>query len=176
MTRTSLASLIALTVGIGGALASSIGLEEDGAYATQAFVLDRADLHTHAATIFERADENENDVLDVNEYAALATVTAELSLLNGFVTLETGSEPQKIILDEEAASAMTRSERARLEAVSRNEFYQAAGEDAGLNLQEFAAIKSTNFNAADRNDDGELTSAELAAFAASESKAQFFGV
>ena len=123
----------------------------------------------HAAIIFERADLDRSGALDADEFASLAIVTAELTRLNGFIAIETGGDDADIVpLPIEAPSALSAGERARVEAVARADFYAMAGEDARLTIDEYLGEKSAAFEAADRNRDGALVRAELAAFAAGE--------
>jgi len=175
MTRTSIVSFIAITAGIGGALASGIGFE-DRAYGDKVTTLTSQEIESHAASAFLRADVNSDGVMNADEYTALATVTAELSLLNGFVAFETGAEEETVALPFGAPGALTRGERARIEAIARNEFYTVAGSDGVATASEFRAFKSSRFFEADRNRNGKLAKAELRAFAASEAKVGVSGV
>ena len=172
MTRTSLISFIALTVGIGGALAAGVGLESNLAPAT---TLDKQEAAIHAASVFDRADLNKDNTLDTDEYAALAVVTAELTYLNGAVAFEGVEGEKSVTLPIASPSAMSRGERTRLDAVARAEFYASAGDDASLSADEFVAMSVARFDQADRNRNGTLTRAELTAFAASEAGIAFSG-
>ena len=175
MTRTSIVSFIAITAGIGGALAAGVGLE-DRAYGDEIATLTAQEVETHAAAEFFRADVNGDGVMNADEYTALATVTAELSLLNGFVAFETGKSEETVALPFERPGALTRGERARIEATARNEFYTAAGSDGVLSAPEYKAFKVSRFSDADRNRNGKLAKAELRAFAAAEAKVGVSGV
>jgi len=169
MTRTSIISFMALTIGIGGALAAGIGLDERG-YGDQLPTLEKVEMQLHASTLFSRADVNGDSKLDSDEYAALSIVTAELSLLNGFVAFEFDHSAKIVTLPIAAPGALTVVERSRVDAISRNEFYAAAGQDGAMSADEFIALKATSFSKADRNRNGTLAKSELIAFAVSEAK------
>ena len=170
MTRFSLISFLALTAGVGGALAAGAGLVDREAYGAQAAVLEKAAIEANATATFERADMNGDGALDIDEYASLSIVTAELSLLNGFFAIDTEAGAQTIDLPVAAPQAMSRLDRAQLDAIARREFYRIAGADSELSSDEFTAVKAQAFDAADRNANGELARAELAAYALGEAK------
>ncbi len=166
MTRTSLISFFALTVGIGGALAAGVGLDRDDL--APAATLDKQEAAIHAASVFARADLDNDNKLSADEYAALSIVTAELGRLNGYVTIEGVGDDRTIALPIAAPSAVSRAERARIEAVARSDYYANAGSDGVLSADEFVAMSDQRFEQADRNRNGALTRSELVAFAASE--------
>ncbi len=170
MTRTGVISLIALTLGVGGALAAGLGLEDAGGEAARASILKRAEAEAHAERLFERADLDGDSRLSADEYAALSIVNVELSLLNGYMTIEAGEEVKAIALPGGLPGAMTRAERARVEGVSRHEFYLAAGEDGAMSAEEFQALKGDRFKRSDRNRNGRLAKGELRRFIAFEVK------
>lgn len=122
----------------------------------------------HAASVFSRADLDRSVSLSADEYVSLAIVTAELSRLNGFMSIEAEGREQLVMLPVKAPGAISRGERARVEAVARGEFYAAAGSDSQLSLEEYVAEQAARFSAADRNRNGILKNNELGAFAARE--------
>lgn len=164
MTRTTFISFLALTAGIGGALAAGVGLNDD-AYGPNATILDKAASVEHATLAFQRADLDKDNKLNADEYASLAIVTAELSRLNGFVAIETSSGVQIAELPERAAKALTPFQRAEVNALSRRAFYEAAGDDNRLDKSEFLTLHDTQFARADRNGDDRLIKTELTSYA-----------
>ena len=176
MARTSIISFIAITAGIGSALAAGAGLENHAPYGDTITSLTTDEVASHATASFLRADANSDGFVNVDEYAALTIVTAELSLLNGFIALQTGSAEEKVELPFGNPGALTRGERARIEAVARSEFYQIAGDDSTISHSEFHDHKASKFAEADRNRNGKLAKAELQAFAAAEANVTYSGV
>jgi len=174
MTRTSLVSFIALTVGIGSALAAGVGLDSD--LQGNATTLEKAEASIHAASVFSRADINRDNMLDADEYAALSIVTAELSYLNGYIAFEGVQSEKTVALPVAAPGVLTRAERTRIEAIARNEFYSHAGEDAALSADEYVQLSNERFEDADRNNNGTLAQSELLNFAASQTRIAYSGV
>ena len=66
--------------------------------------------------------------------------------------------------------ALQSGERARIEAVSRYEFYVLAGADEALSGSEFAEASLMQFHLADKNRSGALTNAELQTFASYQAR------
>ena len=163
-------AIAAVSIAVSASLASGAGLTQRAAYGADANILSAADAGAYAASVFSRADLDKSGALDVDEYASLALVTAELARLNGFVPIETGAEARIVQLPLKAPEAMPRMERARVDAVSRRNFYLAAGEDNLLSLGEFESEKTARFEQADRNRNGALTETELVSFAAKEAE------
>jgi len=147
-------------------LATGAGLDDRAAYGAAVQALSSQDAAAHAQSVFARADLDQSGALDVNEYAALAIVTAELARLNGFFALEVGDGREIVPLPVNAPAALAGSERARVTAVAHAEFYALAGEDAVMDFSEYAGEQDARFAAADRNRNGALTKAELVSFAA----------
>jgi len=173
MTRDLIAAFAApavaiVAIGVGAALASGLRSEVP-AYQGMVTELTAGAAQTHARTVFMRADLDRSGTLDADEYASLALVTAELARLNGFLAIETGADAAaQVSLPIAAPSAISSAERVRIDAVARSEFYAAAGADAALTLEEYLTVKADQFDTADRNGNGQLGRAELAAFAARE--------
>lgn len=170
MTRTTIISFLALTIGIGSALAAGFGIDGHFTQGQSLKALDKQDLLNHAVETFNRADLNADNALDVDEYAALSIVTAELSILNGSIAVGFDDELKWIPIPKNAQTSLTIAERARLEAVARAEFYKTAGENSLMNADEFIGLKVASFSDADANNNGSLTQAELLSFAATEVK------
>ncbi len=147
-------------------LATGAGLDDRAAYGAAVQTLSSEDAAAHALSVFARADLDGSGALDVNEYAALAIVTAELARLNGFIALEVGDGQEIVPLPINAPSALAGSERARVTAVAHAEFYALAGDDALMDFSEYAGEQDARFAAADRNRNGALAKAELVSFAA----------
>jgi len=127
--------------------------------------LNQAALEDHAAALFQRADRNQDSVLDADEYATLAIVSAELSRLNGFVVIEGEQGPATLKLASARPASLGAAEHARIGAVSRAMFYAGAGDDAKMSEAEFIASQRAIFDAADFNGNGVLHRGELAVFA-----------
>ncbi len=167
MTRTTVISFLALTFGIGGALAAGVGLQDDAdAYTVSAASVGKNGAEHNAAYLFQRADINDDGALDADEYASLAIVTAELSRLNGFVAVETEGGLVTAALPADYDAGLSRTARAEISALSRQEFYRAVGDDDLLDAAEFLDLENARFERADRNGDQKLTRNELVAFAA----------
>ncbi len=122
-------------------------------------------LADHAATVFHRADRNQDGALDADEYAALAIVSAELARLNGFIVIESEAGPARVTLAGFAPASLSAAEHARVDAVARNVFYLHAGDDGRLNEDEFTNAQQGVFDAADFNRNGVLRRGELEVFA-----------
>ncbi len=120
---------------------------------------------TYAARVFARSDRNGDAVLDVNEFAALTIVTAELANLNGFVSVEKEAGVETISLPVNAPAALSQSEHARIDAVARHTFYAFAGQDGKMQQGEFVGLQDAIFMSSDLNANGALTRSELSIFA-----------
>lgn len=159
------APVVALVAaGIGAAVASP----ESPAYGAATERLDALHALANAEATFRRADLDGSGALDAHEYSSLATVTAELARLNGFVAVEAGQSPQIVLLPISAPQALAGAERTRVDAVSRTNFYAIAGDDARITLDEYLSDQKARFADADVNGNGSLTNAELVSFVARE--------
>ncbi len=148
------------------AAASYAGLKPGGAYDDGALTaLSRSDAAVHAQAVFTRADRNGDDVLDVNEFAAMTVVTAELANLNGFISVEDEEGVKTIALPIAAPLALGDVEQTRIDAVARHTFYAFAGEDGKMQQGEYLGLQNAIFASSDLNANGALTSAELSLFA-----------
>ncbi|MGF1545543.1 MAG: hypothetical protein ACFB00_13795 [Parvularculaceae bacterium] len=116
---------------------------------------------------FARADLNDDEALDVDEFRALARVSAELARLNGFIALEVDGEAYvaPIAVEAGAPAALTRAERLRIDAVARRDFHLAAGDDQRLDRFEHRDAAARRFRDADANRDGVLRGREIDALA-----------
>ncbi len=165
MTRALLKSAAAIAA-VAGLAYASVGTMETGPYDGAALTtLSQAEIANHAQLVFARADLDRNQALDVDEYTALAVVTAELSRLNGFVVVEKGETVGTIELADAGPAALPRSEHIRIAAVAQNAFYAFAGADGRMSAEEFAAAQGAVFDAADLNRNGKLGRRELSIFA-----------
>ncbi|MEL7487767.1 MAG: hypothetical protein AAGJ87_11200, partial [Pseudomonadota bacterium] len=130
--------------------------------------LDYETVEENAEATFEQADLDDSGALDADEFAALSIVTAELSMLNGFLSYKTDDGLQTVALPVAAPHVVSRHDKTRLDAVARRAFYRAAGEDAALSAEEFVGLKTAAFHDADNNGNGRLSRSELDAFALGE--------
>lgn len=126
--------------------------------------LTAAAVANHAEIVFARSDVDRDGALSADEFTALSIVTAELARLNGFLTVETGFEPQLISLPATERS-LTQIEQITVAATAKARFYQAAGEDAALSQEEFTQIQQADFKNADLNGNQRLARHELLIFA-----------
>lgn len=134
--------------------------------------LDETALTDHASAVFQRADLDQSGALNADEYAALAIISAELARLNGFVVIETSAGPSTVPLRSTAPASMSGAEHARIDAVARSNFYNAAGEDGRMDEEEYLSAQRAVFDAADFNANGSLRKAELELFAERQAMTQ----
>lgn len=166
MKRTTLAALAVLATGLGAAFAAGFGFDDRGATDNTLRSLIRDEAIAHARALFDRADLDRNSSLDVDEYASLAVIEAELARLNGYVAFETPTGPRRVAIDVDAPSSLGRGERTLIDAVARSAFYVASGGEEALTKTQFLAERDAAFAQSDRNNDGALAKSELSAFAA----------
>lgn len=165
MTTMILNSITAVGAAIGIAFSSITGVDMD-AYEDKAVTrLSESEAASHALHVFMRADQNLDQRLDVDEFAALSIVTAELAHLNGFIAIDNGGAVRTIALPVVAPAALSATEHARIDAVSRHTFYAFAGEDSRLDGNEYVRLQSVVFGEADLNGNGALAKKELDIFA-----------
>ena len=156
----------AAVAALGVALASFSGADNSSAYQDGAIKrLSQGDAAINARFVFERADRNGDASLDVDEFAALTVVTAELAHLNGFIAVETKDSLETIPLPGSAPLALGDVEQTRIDAVARHTFYAFAGYDGKMQQGEYMGLQNAIFTSSDLNANGALTSAELALFA-----------
>lgn len=150
----------------GVAIASFVGTSAPAAYDDGELKrLSAAEASTHAERMFARSDRNGDGVLDVNEFAALTIVTAELAHLNGFVAVEKEATVETIGLPVNAPAALPAAEHARIDAVARHAFYAFAGNDGKMQQGEFIGLQDAIFASSDLNANGALTRTELSIYA-----------
>ncbi|GJL91652.1 hypothetical protein [Hyphococcus sp.] len=148
------------------AAASYAGVHSSAAYSDGALTkLSQAEVATHAQLAFQRADRNDDGVLDVNEFAAMSVVTAELANLNGFISVEKAGAVQTIALPVSAPLALGDAEQTRIDAVARHTFYAFAGTDGKMQQGEYTGLQNAIFASSDLNANGALTRAELSIYA-----------
>ncbi|MHA7871912.1 MAG: hypothetical protein ACX939_06140 [Hyphococcus sp.] len=167
MTPVVLKAIAAIAAVAGLAATSADDLEQSAGYPDSAVKsLTRADIGDHAALVFARADRNRDGALNVDEYAALSVVTAELAHLNGFIAIERKEDAPAIArLPSADQAALSSIQQTRIAAVARSRFYVFAGEDGAMNSDEFSRAQMSVFDEADFNRNGVLVRNELAAFA-----------
>ena len=170
MTPFAVSSLTAMIAAAGFAFASADGLAPEGApkgaYEDGALTqLSLEEAESNAAGVFARSDRDGDGALDVDEFAALSIVTAELARLNGFIAVEQEDALKTIALPIEAPASLSGSEHARIDAVARHGFYAFAGEDGRLQRDEYIRMQNAVFAASDLNANGALSARELAVYA-----------
>ncbi len=178
MIKTAMMLLAATVVGVTASLSplpdGQDGIEQS-AYGVSLIALSSDDYTKHGVNIFERADFDNDNTLDVNEFSTLMVVQAELARLNGFVPIETAEKAGTIstssgsagahVHGQDSFSGLSRAERIRIDAVSRLQFYEGAGSDELLTKTEFINLEQKGFKDADVNGSGSLTGRELIKFA-----------
>lgn len=148
------------------AAASLVGVKTPPAYEDGAVTkLTQAEAASFAEGVFRRADIDRDGALDVDEFAALSIVTAELAHLNGFVAVEKEGALETIALPVSAPAALGDAEQTRIDAVARHTFYAFAGSDGKMQQGEYSGLQEAIFASSDLNANGALTSAELPLFA-----------
>lgn len=148
------------------AAASFVGIQSPAAYSDGALTkLSQEEASAHALMAFKRADRNGDAVLNVDEFAALTVVTAELANLNGFVSVEKSGAVQTIALPISAPLALGDAEQTRIDAVARHTFYAFAGTDGKMQQGEYISLQDAIFASSDLNANGALTRAELSIYA-----------
>lgn len=165
MTTIILNSLAAAGAAIGIAF-SSISAPDADAYEGKAVTrLSETDVASHALHSFMRADRDMDQALDVDEFAALSIVTAELAHLNGFIAIDNGGAVRTIALPVAAPVALSATDHTRIDAVARHTFYAFAGDDSRLDGREYVRLQNAVFEQADLNGNGALVKKELDIFA-----------
>ncbi len=160
-TITGAAAAAGLTLASIAGVTSSTDAYGDGALTR----LSTDDAQLNAERVFARSDRNGDAALDVDEFAALTIVTAELANLNGFIAVERAAAVETIALPVKAQAALSASEHARIDAVARHTFYAFAGDDGKMQQGEFIGLQNAIFASSDLNANGALTRAELSIFA-----------
>ncbi len=166
MKRKTLAAIAALTTGVGAALASGFGTGDPLAEYDTINRINLVDITQHARTTFARADLDKNNALDVDEFASLTVVKAELARLNGYVAIELDDGPRLITVAVEAFSSLGRGERLLIDTVARSKFYSITGGADLMKEDQYVGERMASFVDADRNRDGDLIKAELERFVA----------
>ena len=162
---TMMKSMAALAAIAGFAFTSVEGADMRTAYEDQSLSrLTRSQIQTHAMHVFMRADRNNDQSLNADEYTALSVVTAELAQLNGFIVIEAGGELATAALPSQTHAALSQSEQIRIEAVARRGFYLFAGDDGLMKVAEFSNAQTSMFDNADFNNNGVLAKRELMTF------------
>ncbi|MEZ5893608.1 MAG: hypothetical protein R3C58_10785 [Parvularculaceae bacterium] len=157
--------LAAAVATLGVAAASFVGMSGDAYDGGALTRLTDAEAASHAQAVFLRSDRNGDGALDVNEYAALSVVTAELANLNGFLAIEQADKIAAIALPVAAPSALGDSEQTRIDAVARSTFYAFSGADGKMQQGEYLVLQRTIFTSSDLNANGYLTNGELSIYA-----------
>lgn len=159
---------LAAAIAAGAGLVTSAGVEAVPAYGAAATKLDVDAAARHAASVYQRADLDNDGALDSDEFEVLAIVTAELARLNGFVAVDVSGGARTVAVATGGKPSLSATEKARLSARADREFDFIAGDDLKLAPDEFVAATLEAFMANDVDRNGALTGAELAAFAAAK--------
>lgn len=166
MTPMILNSLAAAGAAIGIAFSSLTGADSADAYGQQPLSgLSETEAASHALHVFMRADRNLDQKLDVDEFAAVSIVTAELAHLNGFIAIDNGGAVRTIALPVVAPAALSAADHTRIDAVARHTFYAFSGDDSRLDADEYVTLQAAVFDQADINGNGKLAKKELGIFA-----------
>lgn len=166
--KIALAGVAAATAG--ASLVASADVDRAPAYGAAASALEAGASARHAAAVFERADLNNDGDLDADEYEVLVVVTAELSRLNGFVTVDADGGVRTVGAPRGNPS-LSVADRARLKERAAGEFAAIAGDDQRLGADEFVTAELERFLASDADRNGVLTGAELSAYALGKARA-----
>ena len=167
MTPMILNTLAAAGAAVGIAFSSLTGADSIDAYGEQPLSgLSETEAASHALHVFMRADRNLDQKLDVDEFAALSIVTAELAHLNGFIAIGQWRRGANDF------SACCRSGGAFsgpiirvLMRLPRHTFYAFSGDDSHLDAGEYVTLQGAVFDQADLNGNGKLAKKELGVFA-----------
>lgn len=166
MTPLTLSSLTAAIAAAGFAMAAVNDDPADYPYGDAPLTsLSYDEAGVHAERVFERSDRDGDRTLNVDEFAALSIVTAELAHLNGFIAIEHEDGVKTIPLSAAGQGALSASEHVRVNAVARHVFYNFAGPDRALDAEEYARLQSAHFKASDLNANGDLNRKELSVYA-----------
>ncbi|WDI31327.1 hypothetical protein PUV54_15365 [Hyphococcus flavus] len=149
----------------GVALTSFVGVNTSPYDNGEMKTLSNFEASTYAEKVFARSDRNGDAVLDVDEFAALTIITAELANLNGFVAVEKDASVETISLPVNSTGALSASEHTRIDAVARHTFYAFAGNDGKMQQGEYIGLQNAIFASSDLNANGALTRTELSIFA-----------
>lgn len=160
----------AAALAAGASLISSAAVAPSPAYPSEAVRLEAAGAASSALHIFDRADLDNNEFLDRDEYEILAVVTAELARLNGFIALDAGVGIETVAIAPASDGSLAKAEKARVEDRARREFQLYAGDDERLAPDEFVDAQLEIFLATDADRNGVLVGAELKAYAHAQSK------
>ena len=138
MTPLTLSSLTAAIAAAGFAMAA-VNDDADYPYGDAPLTsLSYDEAGAHAERVFERSDRDGDGTLNVDEFAALSIVTAELAHLNGFIVIEHEDGVKTVPLSAAGEGALSASEHVRINAVARHVFYNFAGPDRALDAEEYA--------------------------------------
>ncbi|RFB05162.1 hypothetical protein [Parvularcula marina] len=124
---------------------------------------------------FYRIDINDDDKIDIEEFAAQTLVHAELARFNGYVTLET-DEITYIPLSNRPQYELSLSERTRITTLARREFYEYAGDDGEMSFYEWTSYKLADVRQHDRDRDSRIEGDELTDYARQVARLRHSGV
>ncbi|MEK7266426.1 MAG: hypothetical protein AAB227_10045 [Pseudomonadota bacterium] len=160
----------AASIAAGASLVSGASVAPQPAYGLAAAKLEAAAAANNAAHIFDRADLDNNGILDRDEYEILAVVTAELAQLNGFIAIDAGRGLETVAIARAVDGSLDEASKARIEDRAGREFRLFAGDDERLASDEFVTAQLELFLATDADRNGVLAGAELKSYANSQSK------
>lgn len=161
---------LAAAAAAGASLVSSASVTPEPAYGVSAAKLEAAAAATNAARIFDRADLDNNGLLDRDEYEILSVVTAELAQLNGFIAIDAGRGVETVAIARAGKRSLDIDDKARVEERAKREFRAISGDDERLSSDEFVTAELERFLATDADRNGVLAGEELASFAYAQSR------
>lgn len=156
------------------AAVAAVGVFTVGATATLAEVMNADDVTktsisrdafaTASSTRFEQVDVNDDQRIDLDEYAAFSIVSAELARLNRGVVIE-APEPVAAALPAQTPKTVSPAEFSAIDAIARRRFYSASPDGSPLSEQTWTTLLMTDFSRADRNANDVLSADELTVYA-----------
>jgi hypothetical protein len=161
---------LAAALAAGAGIVTSASVTTVPAYGAVAFAFEADAVARNANRVFDRADLNKDGALDIDEYQILAAVTAELANLNGFASFDAGEGVRIVEISKVSKSDLAANDKAAIRAKAVREFSYLSGDDERLAPDEFVTAEIERFIANDRDRNGVLTGAELAAFAMTQTK------
>ena len=163
--KVALSGIFALIAG--ASLVNTAAAPPPPAYGPAALRFEADAAANDAARLFDRADLNNDDAVDTEEYAVLTLVTVELARLNGFISVSTADGVRTVGLPAVRQPTLSGEAKGILEDRALREFAVMAGDDERLLRDEFVTARLEQFLASDHDRNGVLTGGELNTLAAS---------
>ncbi|MEM7741503.1 MAG: hypothetical protein AAF225_11970 [Pseudomonadota bacterium] len=153
------ARLLAGLIGFTGAAFGA-----DDPFGAEATVLTEHQLIIHAATVFERVDQDRDGWLDAEEFTAERLISAQLARLSRRVPID-AEETVHLLVPNEVPNSLELGERQSLASIARHEHAARSVDAPGLSQKAFADLFIEEFLQADHNFNGVLEADELVVFA-----------